>query len=82
MDVDFYFVRYRVVVVALQVNFCNNKDQLANIFSKQTVADRFTFLRTSLNVLNTLLDSRGHIELSKNIVNTENSQLYIHLSNP
>lgn len=60
MDVNFHFVRDRVAAQTLQVSFCSSKDQLADIFTKSLVVDRFNTLRTSLTVCDITVDSRGH----------------------
>lgn len=64
MGIDFYFVRDWVAVKTLQVQFCNSKEQLADAFTKQLVSARFFTLQSSLWVLDTPLDSLGHISLS------------------
>ncbi|KAF5474230.1 hypothetical protein F2P56_006145 [Juglans regia] len=67
MDIDFHFVRDRVAAKTLQVSFCNSNDQLADIFTKPLVADKFTTLRTSLTVCEPPMDSRGHVNTSKSL---------------
>ncbi|XP_040996025.1 uncharacterized mitochondrial protein AtMg00810-like [Juglans microcarpa x Juglans regia] len=49
MGINFHFIRDRVAAKTLQVSFCSSKDQLADVFTKSLVADRFSFLRSSLN---------------------------------
>ncbi|KAF5468349.1 hypothetical protein F2P56_012507 [Juglans regia] len=63
MDIDYHFVRDRVAAQALQVSFCSSKDQLANVFTKPLVSDKFVSFRSSLNVVDTPLDSRGRIKV-------------------
>ncbi|XP_040999433.1 uncharacterized mitochondrial protein AtMg00810-like [Juglans microcarpa x Juglans regia] len=76
MDVDFHFVRDRVAAKTLQVQFCSNKDQLANVFTKPLVADRFFSLKSSLNVIDTAFDSRGRINLITEAAYPENTKLH------
>ncbi|KAF5477519.1 hypothetical protein F2P56_004152 [Juglans regia] len=64
MDIDFHFVRDRVAANTLQVQFCSSQDQLANLLTKPIVADRFHRLRSSLNVVDTSLASKGCIKLN------------------
>lgn len=65
MAVDFHFVQDRVAAKALQVQFCHNNEQLANIFTKPLVFDKFSNLCSSLIVYDTPLDSRGRINIQK-----------------
>ncbi|KAF5471442.1 hypothetical protein F2P56_008232 [Juglans regia] len=64
MDIDFHFVRDRVAAKTLQVKFCSSKDQLADVFTKPLVSDRFSALRSSLRVFDTTLALRGRISIN------------------
>ncbi|XP_042950035.1 secreted RxLR effector protein 161-like [Carya illinoinensis] len=64
----------RVAVKALQVKFCSSKDQLADVFTKPLVSDRFSLLRSSLRVLDTPFDSWGRISLSQDNATQQNKK--------
>lgn len=65
MKIDLYFIRDRIAAKTLTVHFCSSKDQLADIFTKPFVTDRFSALRSSLSVIDaTPLNLRGCINLS------------------
>ncbi|XP_019155017.1 PREDICTED: uncharacterized protein LOC109151872 [Ipomoea nil] len=50
VEINYHFVRDRVAVVEIQVNFISTKDQLADIFTKALSGPRFSFLRDNLQV--------------------------------
>ena len=43
---------------------------MANALTKALVSDKFTLFRSSLNVVNTPMDSRGHINVDKYVINS------------
>lgn len=53
MEVDFHFIRDRVAAKSLIVKFISSKDQIADVFTKPLVSDKFFHFRSSLNVLDT-----------------------------
>lgn len=59
MDVDYHFVSDRVVTKTLQVSFCSSNDQIADIFTKPLVSDKFSSFHLSLTIDDSPMDSRG-----------------------
>jgi hypothetical protein len=51
IDIDFHFIRERVVSNKLRVQFICSNDQLADILTKPLPLPRFERLRTKLNVI-------------------------------
>ena len=51
IEIDFHFIRERVVNKSLQVHFTPSKEQLADIFTKPLPTQRFQSLRTKLTAL-------------------------------
>ena len=51
IEVDFHFVRERVAQKALEIQFIQSRDQLADIFTKPLPVDVFTRLRSNLNMV-------------------------------
>lgn len=49
----------------LQVLFCSSKDQIVDVLTKPLVSNKFTNFRSSLNVVDTPLDSRDCIIISQ-----------------
>lgn len=52
IEIDYHFVRDKVTVGELQVNFVSTKDQLVDIFTKPLPIPQFQFLRDKLQVVN------------------------------
>lgn len=61
MNIEFHFVQDRVATKTLRVQFYNNKDQMADIFTKPLVLDKFFSMQSSLHVVDAALDSWVHI---------------------
>lgn len=53
IEIDFHFVREKVLSKELLVRFICSKDQLADIFTKALPAPRLELLRTKLHILST-----------------------------
>jgi hypothetical protein len=51
IDIDFHFVKKRVVSNTLRVQFISSNDQLADLLIKSLPLPRFEKLRTKLNVV-------------------------------
>ncbi|KAM5580161.1 hypothetical protein ABKV19_009748 [Rosa sericea] len=60
VEVDYHYVRDKVVNRELQVSFVSTTDQLADIFTKGLPAPRFHFLVSKLPVLSRPASLRGH----------------------
>ncbi|KAD3642361.1 hypothetical protein E3N88_31585 [Mikania micrantha] len=52
VEVDFHFVREKVAQGHLSVQFISTHDQIADVFTKPLSTDRFTLLRSKLQVAN------------------------------
>ncbi|XP_019160488.1 PREDICTED: uncharacterized protein LOC109157062 [Ipomoea nil] len=50
VEIDYHFVRDKVITGEIQLNFISTKDQLADIFTKALSGPRFSFLRDKLQV--------------------------------
>jgi Reverse transcriptase (RNA-dependent DNA polymerase) len=50
IEIDYHFIREKVVNKQLDVRFISSKDQLADIFTKSLSSTRFTFLRNKLTL--------------------------------
>jgi hypothetical protein len=64
IEIDLHFVREKVASGCLSVRFLSTKDQLADVFTKPLVSNRFSLLRSNLNVTSLPLRLRGPIETS------------------
>ena len=60
VEVDYHYVREKVVNKELQVLFVHTADQVADIFTKGLSASRFHFLVSKLPVLPRPLSLRGN----------------------
>ena len=59
IEIDFHFVREKVLVGALKVQFISTQYQLADIFTKALGRDSFDKLKYGLNLVSTRLDREG-----------------------
>ena len=59
VEVDYHFVRERVLRRDLQIRYIATSDQLADIFTKSLSSSHFQFLRSKTMVSNDPLVSRG-----------------------
>uniref|UniRef100_A0A2N9HT16 Reverse transcriptase Ty1/copia-type domain-containing protein n=1 Tax=Fagus sylvatica TaxID=28930 RepID=A0A2N9HT16_FAGSY len=66
IEVDFHFIRERVIRKDLQVKFVSTVDQLANIFTKGLSSPRFQDLQSKLLVSVDTICLRGDDEVSVN----------------
>jgi hypothetical protein len=62
IEVDFHFIRERVVRKDLQVKFVSTMDQLADIFTKGLSSPRFHDLQSKLLVPVDTIRLRGNVE--------------------
>lgn len=63
MDIDYHFVRDRVAAKTLKVSFISSQDQIIDVLTKPLVADKLLHFKSSLKVVDTPLNSRGHIRI-------------------
>ena len=52
IDIKHHFTRDHVQKVDIELSFVNTKDQIANIFTKPLVENRFYYIKNLLNILN------------------------------
>ena len=62
IEVDFHFIRERVVRKDLQVKFVSTMDQLADIFTKGLSSPRFRDLQSKLLIPVDTIHLRGDVE--------------------
>lgn len=67
MEVDYHFVQDRVAANTFKISYYSSKDQIVDVFTKALVSDKFILFCTSINVVNTSLDSMGHISIEPSI---------------
>lgn len=63
VEVDYHFIREKVVRGDLQVRFVSSIDQLANIFTKGLSSARFMLLKNKLHVTDTPFRLRGDVRV-------------------
>jgi hypothetical protein len=68
IEINFHFVRDKVASKNLVVRFISTKDQKADIFTKPLVSAHFARLRDNLNIMEILLQLRGHIKTIADIL--------------
>lgn len=75
LTLDYHFVRECVAANSLRVSFVSSKDQLADIFTKPLSTARFTLMRSSLNVSQVTLASRGAMKTNNSSTNKSSKLL-------
>jgi histone deacetylase 1/2 len=60
VEVEYHYMREKIVNKELQVSFVSTTDQLADIFTKGVPAPRFQFLVSKLTVLPRPVSLRGN----------------------
>ena len=63
MQIDYHFIRERVMASSLLLRFTPSEDQLADAFTKPLPTQRFLNLRTKLTVLPRPVHLRGMLRL-------------------
>ena len=66
IDVDYHYVREKVLNKDIIVSFISTTDQIANIFTKGLSSARFLFLKSRLKVISSPSSLIGHVKLSDN----------------
>ena len=61
IEVDYHFIREKVVRGDIEVRFVRSIDQFADIFTKGLSPSRFHLLKNKLNVTNWPLSLRGQV---------------------
>ena len=64
IEVDYHFVREKVLRKDLQVKYIATGDQLADVFTKSLPSSRFAFLRSKIMVSIDPMVLRGDVEVS------------------
>ena len=72
LEVDYHFVREKVLRKDLQVKYIATGDQLADFFTKSLSTSQFVFLRSKIIVFIDPMVLRGDIRGSTELVKTEN----------
>ena len=66
VEVDYHFVREKVLHKDLQVKYISTSDQLADVFTKSLSTSRFIFLRSKIMVSLDPMVLRGDVKASTN----------------
>lgn len=61
VEIDYHFIREKVLSKDILVQHVGSNDQLADIFTKPLPVARFLFLKNKLKVVDTPLSLRGSI---------------------
>lgn len=62
VEVDYHFIREKVLNKQVQVNHIGSLDQIADIFTKSLAVDRFLFLKAKLRVFPTPMSLQGAVK--------------------
>jgi len=60
MEIDIFFVREKVLTKELKVYHIPTIDQWADVLTKPILPTRFLFLRSKLNVVESISESQAH----------------------
>ena len=64
IEVDYHFIREKVLNKDIQLRFISTHAQLADIFTKGLTSDRFEFLRSKLRVSTLPFSLRGGVSIT------------------
>ena len=71
IEVDYHFVREKMLRRDLQIKYIATGDQLANVFTKSLSTSRFHFLRSKIIVSLNPMDLRGDVKVSEQDTQTK-----------
>jgi hypothetical protein len=62
IELDYHFIRKKLAVKQLSIQFICSADQIADVFIKSLSRSRFQSLRSKLTICSTMLGLRGRVE--------------------
>jgi hypothetical protein len=62
IEVDYHYVREKVLNRDVKVSFISTADQIANVFTKDLTSARFLYLKSKLKVIPSPFSFRGHVK--------------------